>query len=129
MLERIWSSIEALDSIVKAIDGEVDGKVAELYGLIRKEAEHLDEYVVEMAQQDSEGRAIGLELGRNLFQVAQQRMDDFVLKAEVGLIDVAWQQKQKETEAVKELENQKASRLGKLTQALRQLTEGEDESL
>ena len=82
-----------------------------------------------MAKQDSEGRAIGLEMGKKLFQLAQKRMDDFVLKAEVGLIDVAWQQKQQETEAVKELENQKASRLGNLTRALRQLTEGEDESL
>ena len=105
VLGRIWTAIEQLDGIVKAIDGEVDGKVAELYGLIRTEAEHLNEYTIEMAQQDKEGRAIGLEMGRKLFQLAQKRMDDFVLKAEVGLIDVAWQQKQQETEAVKDLEN------------------------
>ena len=115
--------------MVQAIDQEVENKVADLYGLIRAEVIHLEEYMAEMSEHDDEGRRIGKELGRQLFASALERMDQVVLKAEVGLIDVAWQEKRDKSEEVRALQNKRAKRLGKLSRALNQLTEGDEEGL
>ena len=126
VLESIWDSLAALDQVVRAIDQEVETKVADLHGLIRAEVIHLEEYMAEMAEQDDEGRRIGRRIGRELFTAALDRMDKVVLKAEVGLIDVAWQEKREKSEEVRTLQNKRAKRLGKLSQALNQLTEGSE---
>jgi hypothetical protein len=125
VLESIWDSMVALDHVVRAIDEEVNTKIADLHGLIRAEIIHLEEYMAEMGEQDDEGRRIGRGLGKELFTAAIERMDRVVLKAEVGLIDVAWQEKRQKTEAVRQLENKRAKRLGNLSQALNELTAGE----
>ena len=125
VLESIWDSMAALDEVVRAIDQEVDTKIADLHGLIRAEIIHLEEYMAEMSEQDDEGRRIGRRIGKELFGAAIERMDKVVLKAEVGLIDVAWQEKRQKSEELRDLQNKRAKRLGKLSQALNQLTEGD----
>jgi len=125
VLEAIWDSMAALDQVVRAIDQEVDTKIADLHGLIRAEVIHLEEYMAEMSEQDDEGRRIGRRIGNELFAAAVERMDKVVLKAEVGLIDVAWQEKRQKSEQLRDLQNKRSKRLGRLSQALNQLTEGE----
>ena len=125
VLEAIWDSMAALDQVVRAIDQEVDTKIADLHGLIRAEIIHLEEYMAEMSEQDDEGRRIGRRIGGELFAAAIERMDKVVLKAEVGLIDVAWQEKRQKSEDVRQLQNKRAKRLGKLSQALNELTDDE----
>jgi len=129
VLEQIWEALGSLDRVVRAINQEVDTKVADLYGLIRAEVIHLEEYLVEMRDQDNEGRRIGRFIGRQLFDSALVRMDEVVLKAELGLIDVAWQEKRQKSEEIRTLQNKRAKRLGKLSRALNQLTEGDEEEL
>ena len=77
----------ALDEVVRAIDQEVDTKIADLHGLIRAEIIHLEEYMAEMSEQDDEGRRIGRRIGKEPLGAAIERMDKVVLKAEVGLIE------------------------------------------
>ena len=129
VLEQIWLALSALDRVVRAIDQEVDNKVSELYGMIRAEVIHLEEFMVEMNEQSDEGRRIGMMMGRQLFDSALTRMDKVVLKAELGLIDVAWQEKRRKSEEIRTLQNKRAKRLGKLSRALNQLTEGDEEDL
>ena len=78
VLGRIWTAIEQLDGIVKAIDGEVDGKVAELYGLIRTEAEHLGNT---RSRWRNKTKTAGPSDWRwaEALPTGQKRMDDFVL--------------------------------------------------
>jgi tetratricopeptide (TPR) repeat protein len=129
VLEQIWLALSALDRVVRAINQEVESKVSELYGLIRSEVIHLEEFMVEMSEQDDEGREIGRMMGRELFDAAMVRMDEVVLSAELGLIDVAWQEKRERSEEIRDLQNKRAKRLGKLSRALNQLTEGDEEDL
>ena len=100
-LQRFIEVSAALDQVVRAIDQEVDTKIADLHGLIRAEIIHLEEYMAEMSEQDDEGRRIGRRIGGELFAAAIERMDKVVLKAEVGLIDVAWQEKRQKSEDVR----------------------------
>ena len=125
--ERIWSSVEQLESIIAAIDGKVGEKVDELYGLIRGEALHLEQYALEMTGHESEGRAIGVEVGEELFARAREKMKEVVLKAEVGLIDVAWQQKREHTEAIQKLNRERNKKTNRLHETLNELTTGEIE--
>ena len=54
-------------------------------------------------------------------------MDDVVLKAEVGLIDAAWQQKREQTDAIQKLNRERNKKTNRLHETLDELTTGEIE--
>ncbi|MCK6550385.1 hypothetical protein L6R52_31400 [Myxococcota bacterium] len=92
-----------LAQLQASLDQNVQQKVDELRAQIAREADRLAKYDVE--QQELAGTANGM-LGpvasRTLANVGQQ-FKDFVLQADVGIIDVAWARKQAETKKVNEL--------------------------
>lgn len=120
--ERIWAGVGRLDQVIAAIDGNVSSQTADLLTQIRSASGELDDYGVDASQYELSGREIAREVGQQLFAEAQNRMKEVVLKAEVGLIDVAWQRKREMTDEIQKLNQERAEKLAKLDRTLKEMT-------
>ncbi|MEZ4265162.1 MAG: tetratricopeptide repeat protein [Myxococcota bacterium] len=120
--ERIWTGVGRLDQVIGAIDGNVSAQTADLLTQIRAASGELDDYGVDASQYELSGRELAREVGQQLFAEAQNRMKTVVLKAEVGLIDVAWQRKREMTDEIQKLNQERAEKLTKLDRTLKEMT-------
>ena len=116
--ERIWTAVDRLGGVIRAIDDNVGSQVAQLKGLIRHEHAQLDGYDRDLGRYENESSNIAMALGGELFERARHRMDDVVLEADVGLIDVAWQRKRERTDEIQRLNVQRSTKLRKLDDEL-----------
>jgi tetratricopeptide (TPR) repeat protein len=120
--ERIWQGVTRLDEVIAAIDGNVSARTAELMTEIRSAGAELDDYGVDASQYELRGRELARDVGQQLFAEAQNRMKEVVLKAEVGLIDVAWQRKREMTDEIQKLSQERAEKVAKLDRTLKEMT-------
>jgi tetratricopeptide (TPR) repeat protein len=120
-LQRIDQQRLALDAIdqrladmQQALDGKVRDKVDEVRLAIAQEAARLDGLEQEHAGLTNETQALlGPVADRTLAAVGKQ-FRDLVLKADVGIIDVAWARKQTETDKVNDLIREQQRRSSEL---------------
>jgi hypothetical protein len=115
---RVVTTITTLDGVIAAIDREVGSKTAELVSQVRNELESLEAYEAEVKGLDADGRRIASALGDDFFRRAAVRMDQVVLEADVGLLDVMWARKQDRTAELGRLADDKNRRLKQLQQDL-----------
>ncbi|TNF25247.1 MAG: tetratricopeptide repeat protein [Deltaproteobacteria bacterium] len=122
--QRILGGIARLDGVIAEIDDEVGLKTAELRGQVSREMGALRGYSVEVSVYDSEGRELSRAMGEELFNRARSRMDQVVLEADVGILDVVWEKKQRATQDLQKVNEQRADRLRQLSADLKALREG-----
>jgi tetratricopeptide (TPR) repeat protein len=118
----VWDTVARINEIVGSIDGRVAAAAIKLRAKIRKEATRLSRYSGELAAYEAEGREIGREIGERLFEESRDNMKALVRGADVGLIDVVWQQKRSETNAVNKLNIERSDRVSALDASLSELT-------
>ena len=107
---RIDAAIIRLDQVIAAIDSEVGTKAAQLRGLVARELNHLAGFDTAVGAYHADGRSLAEELGEELFRRAQARMDQVVLEADVGILDVAWERKRQATRKIREVSEERANR-------------------
>lgn len=122
MRSTVWDTVDKVAEVVGTIDGRVAAAAIKLRAKIRKEAIRLVKYGRELSSYEAEGREIGREIGEQLFEESRDSMKSLVRGADVGLIDVVWQQKRNETEAAGKLSAERADRVKSLDQSMRELT-------
>jgi len=122
MRSMVWDTVEKVAEVVGTIDGRVAAAATKLRAKIRKEALRLVKYGRQLTSYEAEGREIGREIGEQLFEESRDSMKSLVRGADVGLIDVVWQQKRNETQAASKLSAERADRVKRLDQNLRELT-------
>lgn len=120
--DRIFEAVRRLSVVIGAIDAKVGEKSKELAAQIRNEARFLGSYAGEMGSYEKDGRRIGLDVGEALFRRAREKMKEVVLGAEVGLIDVAWQEKLEVTDEIRKVNRERSEKTSRLDATLRDLT-------
>jgi len=121
---RIVTSFGRIASVVAAIDEEVAAKTAEIRGLVNRELGSLAGYATEAALYDAEGRDLARDMGEDLFRRAQDRMNEVVLEADVGILDVVWERKQQTTASLTRIAEERAARVRSLQADLEALRHG-----
>ncbi len=122
--QRTRLAIARVDTVIAAIDDEVGVKTVELRGQVARELHALKAYATEVSLYDSEGRALARTMGEELFRRAQSRMDNVVLEADVGILDVVWERKQQSTRELQSVNGQRSDRLRQLQADLKALRHG-----
>jgi len=120
-LQRIDQQRAALDGVdnklaemQSALDAKVRDRVDEVRLAIAQEASKLDSLEQEHASLTNDTQALlGPVADRTLAAVGRQ-FRDLVLKADVGIIDVAWTRKQAETDKVNDLIREQQRRSSEL---------------
>jgi len=125
LLSRVRGQREKNAAFKSRIDTVVEKRVVEIKNLLDEERDNLAEYErrTEVVGGQAElfrdrATAIALEHVRDV-------LDQIVVRADVGVVDVAWQRKQAETNKIGELQRAKAAELTDLNQAYADLTKDE----
>ncbi|MCC6620113.1 MAG: tetratricopeptide repeat protein [Deltaproteobacteria bacterium] len=121
---RVTQTIGTLDGVIAAIDREVGIKTAEIAAQVDNELESLTAYSAEVKTLDGDGRRIASALGDEFFRRAALRMDQVVLEADVGLLDVMWARKQDRTAELGRINEDRNRRLKQLQADLRSIKSG-----
>lgn len=112
--ERVWRGLTESAGLADRIADTARRKADDVRRLVVAEERDLGRF--EGALSESESRALTLAgaMGRSVFAAAQARIDEVVLEADLGLVDLAWARKQRLTDQVRELRDQQAAELVRL---------------
>lgn len=121
---RLGRTIGRLDSVIAAIDKEVGSKTTELVDQVKRELENLTGYRADVTALDGDGRVMALDMGEEFFARALARMDQVVLEADVGLLDVMWARKNEKTQELQRLNDDRSRRIKQLQTDLEAIKTG-----
>jgi tetratricopeptide (TPR) repeat protein len=110
-LERIGGELDRLQT---SLDAQVRERVDEIRKGIAVEVARLDGYETEHAGLDQESNMLLGPVANRTLDTVSQQFDSLVLRADVGIIDVAWARKQGETEKVNNLVKEQRERTQEL---------------
>jgi tetratricopeptide (TPR) repeat protein len=121
---------QQMHAILTIIAGRATERVAGVKQILAAEQRNIAEYQVTVRTYEDDSRSMAREVGYGLIRAAEKRLADILLEADLGLVDVAWQRKQDKATAIKELQEERSSRIKSLGDVLRNLTaptsEGEE---
>ncbi|MCP4503007.1 MAG: hypothetical protein GY822_23975 [Deltaproteobacteria bacterium] len=109
----------------KRVDGKVQRQILILRTVIDEEREHLVAYRARVEQVNAEADAYRGRAAEVALQHVREDLNKIVVKADVGMVDVAFRQKQLQTERIGKLQRQKAIQLTDLNQAYADLNQDE----
>jgi TolA-binding protein len=89
-LQRVAAVSAALDRHDATIDAVVSERIAEMRKVLAEESVNLEGYRTRLAQLESESEVVVGGIAYANFRKVQKRFYDLVLRADVGVIDVAW---------------------------------------
>ena len=106
--QRSAELIARLNAVNENLRRQVDAQASEMRGIVMLERTRVDEYERQVGAYEGEAGEMAAALTHNALQGVRDKFYDVVLRADVGLVDLAWQLKQEKTDAVSSLvKNQK----------------------
>lgn len=112
--QKLTTLRQDVGSLEARIDRQIRGRVAELQRAVAREALELERLERSHAQVDAEARRLLEPVADRTLAAVDTELTTVLMKADVGLIDVAWARKQAETSRVDDMIRQ----LREQTQAL-----------
>ncbi len=100
-----------LETVVARLRGVVDDRSAALRADVFRERQALDEHRQAMARARAEAQQIIGEVARGSLVDVQGRFRDIVLRADVGLVDIAWSLKEQQTHEISRRVNEQRREL------------------
>jgi DNA repair exonuclease SbcCD ATPase subunit len=107
------------------VDAVVDKRTADLQRVLDVERNNLEAYALRIEAVNSEAAAFRDAATAIALEHVRSVLDQIVVRADVGLIDVAWAKKNRETQKIGQLQRAKAAELTDLNQAYADLTRDE----
>lgn len=99
-LSSIRSDVASLES---RIDAQIRGRVSELQQAVAQESIQLERLEAAYAEVDADARDLLEPVADRTLEAVDAELETLLMKADVGLIDVAWARKQAETRRVDDM--------------------------
>jgi len=91
--ERCSASERAIDRFVKRAEGLANARIKEFMQTVDQEKKNVGGYSLRLGTYEGKTKALGGTIAARSFRKVLERIAAVVLDADVGLIDVAWKQK------------------------------------
>ncbi len=92
--QAIARSEKAVSALLVAIEKEASTRVAEIRQILDRERERMEGYAGELSALGDEARVVVSGVARENFGGIRDRFQDLLLRADVGIIDIAWMRKE-----------------------------------
>lgn len=96
-----------LAQTLEAADARIEQLVAkglqEIYGVLEAEKQNVEDYKAMLADYEAEARTLGSEVLTASFKDVRAKMEDIVIRADVGAVDVLWSMKEDSDDDYKRL--------------------------
>jgi SMC interacting uncharacterized protein involved in chromosome segregation len=118
---RVVQDFGRLGRLLNGINEAVDAKVADYRRQLDAERQLLAGYQAEVHSFEQNTDRFAREIGIPLFQLAHERLDQVVLEADLGLVDVAWRRKMTETDRIRGLQDERSEQVRDLQTTLEEI--------
>ncbi len=122
---RLLRSEARLETYFSKLNKIVTRKVKEIRRLIDVEKVRVAQYVDELDVYSGDSESLAGDIAMNNFQRVDEKFNELILKADVGIIDVAWKRKEDRSNRIKELFEHQSNDLKTLDQNFRGVLEDE----
>jgi tetratricopeptide (TPR) repeat protein len=111
------------EQIIGAIETEVSFGADELRRLVRTETALLEEYDQNLVALDQQARRLVGEVAMKNFASVRDRLKTIVLRADVGIVQQAWELREEQQERLRVLQRQRAGEEQNLEDELREVSD------
>ena len=118
---RCWEGISGVGDTLNGVQARIEKGVAKYQRVVRREASRIKKYAKRLKKNETDSRAVAVDVGYRLFRGARDNLRELVLEADVGLIDIVWQRKRSKTERAQELLQERNQRIRVLDDALEEV--------
>lgn len=129
MLAEIGALERRAEGVIAALEAEVSLGVGELSRQVADETEQLERYARELEALDDEARVVVGEVAKDNFASVRQRLKSIVLRADVGIVQHAWELREEQQVRLRGLQRQRALEEQKLEDELREVADDAGEGL
>ncbi len=127
ILARMSKTEARLDSFMKQLDAAVYSQGEEIRGVLAEEAKAIEMYASRLDTMDQHARLLVGEVAKNNFVRAKDRLKDVVMRADVGLVQQAWEVREEQKQRVFDLLRERAQEDRLINDELREvLDDAED---
>ncbi len=130
-LSRVRGDLDTLlvemNGLFSEISKSASSRLGEIAKVLEGEKTKIAEYQIAVSKYEDESRRLAASVGYALIRNAERRLADIVLDADLGLVDVAWQRKQDKATAIRELQNERATKIQSLQGVLESLSSKPDD--
>jgi hypothetical protein len=121
MLDRIDQQSDALDQRMMSI---VDQRVQTIQTQVREEERRVAGYRERLASLESEAATVVGNLILGQFRAVQVQLYQIVMRADLGLVDVAWEQREEHNNRARMLAEEQNREISALNDEFSEVTEG-----
>jgi hypothetical protein len=127
--DRLRGQVDAAEGQLESYFAELDRilgqRTAEIVRQIDIEVARLDEYERQLRRYGSQGERLAGEIAFENFIAVQGEFNDLIMRADVGIIDVAWQEKEERSERIEMLFDERTEQLNILDAEFREVLSDE----
>jgi tetratricopeptide (TPR) repeat protein len=123
MLAEIAAFEKQLEQVIAAIESEVSVGADELRRLVADEAVLIEGYTERLDDLDQHARLLVGEVAMNNFANVRDRLKTIVLRADVGIVQQAWELREEQQERLRGLQRQRALEEQNLEDELREVSD------
>ncbi len=119
------SALQRLDRVASQIEAAAQDRSGEYQSQVEAERKLIDGYARTIAAFDQDTDRLSRDVGAPLFQAAKVRLDDIVLEADIGVVDIAYKRKQRESERIATLQKERGDALQAIENTMETLRRAE----
>jgi len=120
----VWRDLERVTEMENTIHHRLDDAAAELMKTVAQEKAKLPGYGTKIDGIDNMSRSVSREVGHALFRAANESIQKTVLQADLGVIDLAWEQKQGRTDKIEALNKERTQKIKEVRAIIEELDKG-----
>lgn len=115
-------AVEAkLEAIKQDLETRVGAEARDVLALVARERSNLDEYTAQLDTLDQNARVLIGEVAMRNFALVRDRLKDIVLRADVGIVQEAWEIREEQLSRVRALQRERAREEQNLNDELREV--------
>lgn len=121
ILRRADTVEDSLDQTKGRLEREADAQAQNLRAEVEKEAQNLAKYTSDLDELDQQARLLVGELAMKNFGLVRDRLKSIVLRADVGIVQQAWEVREEQLMRVRNLQRERAREEQNLNDELREV--------
>lgn len=121
ILTRANNAEDSLELVKKRLEGEAEAQARGLKQQVDQEAENIAKYTDELDGLDQQARILVGEMAMKNFGLVRDRLKSIVLRADVGIVQQAWEVREEQLMRVRNLQRERAREEQNLNDELREV--------
>ncbi|MFO0570826.1 MAG: tetratricopeptide repeat protein [Polyangiaceae bacterium] len=121
VLRRADTVEDTLEKTKSRLEREADAQAQSLREQVDKEAQNLEKYTSDLDDLDQQARLLVGELAMKNFGLVRDRLKSIVLRADVGIVQQAWEVREEQLMRVRNLQRERAREEQNLNDELREV--------